>query len=259
MLGPGEQIIDECWQGPAILRNDPNRLPETYGPAFLHADADLAALADGLARNRQGRLCLYGPSSSGKTAHARWVAERLGLPLHVQRGSDLMSKWLGESEKQICHAFRQAKQDKALLLIDDVDGFLQVRRGAQRSWEVTRVNEMLMQMDSFSGVFIVSTNLMDELEPPALRRFDLKVRFDFLKPEQAWELLRRQCPALQLPKPLPDLRPQLARMGQLTPGDFAAVARQRRFCPVESAAALLAALDGECALKQGGRSGIGFV
>jgi hypothetical protein len=55
----------------AILRDDPNRLPETYDPAFLHADADLAALADGLARNRQGRLCLYGPSGTGKTAYAR--------------------------------------------------------------------------------------------------------------------------------------------------------------------------------------------
>jgi SpoVK/Ycf46/Vps4 family AAA+-type ATPase len=114
-------------------------------------------------------------------------------------------------------------------------------------------------MESFSGVFMASTNLMDRLEPAALRRFDLKVRFDFLKPEQAWELLRRQCAAIQLPEPLPDLRPQLARMGQLTPGDFAAVARQHRFRPLESAAALLTALAGECALKQGGGCGIGFV
>jgi SpoVK/Ycf46/Vps4 family AAA+-type ATPase len=257
-----ERLIGNTLQAqghPTILRNDPNRLPETYDPAFLHADADLAALADGLARNRQGRLCLYGPPGTGKTAYARWVAQRLGLALHVQRGSDLMSKWLGESEKQICHAFRQAEQDKALLLIDEVDGFLQDRRGAQRSWEVTMVNEMLTQMESFSGVFIASTNLMDGLEPAALRRFDLKVRFDFLKPDQAWELMRRHCGALDLAEPSHDLRAQLERLGKLTPGDFAAVARQHRFRPLESAAMLLTALSGECALKQGGRGGMGFV
>jgi len=48
-------------------------------------------------------------------------------------------------------------------------------------------------------------------------------------------------------------------MGKLTPGDFAAVARQHRFRPMESAAALLTALNGECALKEGGAVGIGFV
>lgn len=242
-----------------ILRDDPNRLPETYDPAFLNADADLAALADGLARNRQGRLCLYGPSGTGKTAYARWLAERLNMPLNVQRGSDLMSKWLGESEKQISHAFRQAEQDKALLLIDEVEGFLQDRRGAERSWEVTMVNEMLTQMESFSGVFIASTNLMDGLEPAALRRFDLKVRFDFLKPEQAWELLRRQCAALKLADPLPEIRTRLDRLLNLTPGDFAAVARQHRFRPIDTVIGLLSALEAECALKTGGRAVLGFV
>ncbi|HYS88388.1 MAG TPA: AAA family ATPase, partial [Bradyrhizobium sp.] len=44
-----------------IRHHDPDRLPETYDPAFIHADADLAQVADGLARHREGRLCLYGP------------------------------------------------------------------------------------------------------------------------------------------------------------------------------------------------------
>jgi SpoVK/Ycf46/Vps4 family AAA+-type ATPase len=243
----------------AILRNDPNRLPETYDPAFLHANADLSALADGLAHSGQARLCLYGPSGTGKTAYARWVAERLGVPLHVRRGSDLMSMWLGESEKQIAKVFQQAEQDKALLLIDEVDGFLQDRRSAQRSWEVTLVNEMLTQMESFSGIFIASTNLMEGLEPAALRRFDLKVKFGFLKSEQAWELFARQCRALSLAPPEPTQRATLDRLTHLTPGDFAAVARQHRFRPIESVAALLAALTSECALKHVARSGIGFV
>ena len=49
-----------------------------------------------------------------------------------------------------------------------------------RSWEVTGVNEMLTQMESFAGIFIASTNLRDNLDQAALRRFDLKIKFDFL-------------------------------------------------------------------------------
>jgi transitional endoplasmic reticulum ATPase len=257
-----ERLIGNTLQAqghPAILRDDPNRLPETYDPAFLNADADLAALADGLARHRQARLCLYGPSGTGKSAYARWLSQRLGMPLHVRRGSDLMSKWLGESEKNLASAFRQAEQDKALLLIDEVDGFLHDRRDAEHSWEVTQVNEMLTQMESFSGVFVASTNLMQGLEPAALRRFDLQVRFDFLKPEQAWALFLRQSAALGLAEPGPELRPRLDRLGKLTPGDFAAAARQHRFSPMASAAMLLSMLTATCTLKDGGRTVIGFL
>lgn len=100
---------------------------------------------------------------------------------------------------------------------------------------------------------------MDGLEPAALRRFDLKVKFDYLKPDQAWELLARHCSTLGLDAPQLNQRHQLDRLFKLTPGDFAAVARQHRFRPVASAAMLVSALAGECALKQGGRGGIGFV
>lgn len=248
----------EAQRHPALLRDDPSRLPSTYDPAFLNADADLEALAVGLERNRQGRLCLYGPSGTGKSAYARWLSQRLGMPLHVRRGSDLMSMWVGESEKNLARVFRQAEQDRAVLLIDEVEGFLQDRRGAQRSWEVTLVNEMLTQMEGFSGIFIASTNLMDGLEPAALRRFDLKVRFDFLKPKQAWELLYRQCVVLKIPGPTQSLRAHLDRLHKLTPGDYATVARQHRFRSIDTAEALIAALAAECGLKEDSRV-IGFV
>lgn len=244
---------------PAILRNDPNRLPDIYDPSFLHADADLVAMADGLVRHRQGRLCLFGPSGSGKSAFARWVAQRMDVPLQVRRASDLMSKWVGGSEKNIARTFRQAEQDQALLLIDEVDGFLQDRRDARCGWEVTLVNEMLTQMESYCGVLMASTNLLAGLDPAALRRFDVKVRFDYLVAEQAWRMLTRQCTALGIAQPLPELRPHLDRLVQLTPGDFAAVVRQHRLRPIATAAGLITALAAECALKEGGRPVIGFV
>ncbi|GHU30415.1 ATPase [Betaproteobacteria bacterium] len=243
-----------------IKRNDPKRLPEVYDPQFIHSDVDLRQIADGLGQSRAGRLCLYGPPGTGKTAYGHWLAERLDMPLLVKHASDLMSMYVGENEKNIAEAFRQAEQEGALLLIDEVDSFLQDRRSAQNSWEVTGVNEMLTQMESFSGVFIASTNLMDGLDQAALRRFDLKIKFDFLKPEQACELLRRHCAQLEMPAPQAELLDKLRRMDKVTPGDFAAVLRQCRFRPVTTPAMLLAALEEECSLKEGGSSTrIGFL
>lgn len=242
-----------------VRKNDPNRLPEIYDPLFIHADSDLARVAAGLVQSKSGRLCLYGPPGTGKTAYGRWLAEQMGIPLMVKRASDLMGMYVGENEKNIARAFKQAEQDGALLLIDEVDSFLQDRRGAQRGWEVSLVNEMLTQMESFSGVFIASTNLMEGLDQAALRRFDLKVKFDFLKHEQAWELLRRYCLTLSVPTPQPEQLARLMRLEKLTPGDFAAVMRQNRFRPITSSAEMITALEAECAVKEGTKPSIGFL
>ncbi len=242
-----------------LVPHDPSRLPECYDPVFIHADTDLNRVAAGIVKARSGRLCLYGPPGTGKTAYGRWLAQEMDVPLVVKRASDLMSPYVGENEQNIARAFRLALQDGALLMIDEVDSFLQDRRGAQRGWEVSLVNEMLTQMESFPGVFIASTNLMTGLDQAALRRFDLKVKFDYLRPEQAWELLRRHCAVLKFPAPQPELLPKIIRLGQLTPGDFAAVLRQHRFRPVESPAMLVSALEAECAVKEGVKAAIGFV
>ncbi|KAK0330843.1 hypothetical protein LTR94_031247, partial [Friedmanniomyces endolithicus] len=170
-----------------------------------------------------------------------------------------MSKWVGESEKAIAAAFRQAEREGALLMIDEVDSFLRDRDGARHSWEVTRVNEMLTRMESFGGVFIASTNLMGDIDPAALRRFDLKIRFDYLEPDQAALLLARQCAGLGVAPPLPADLGRVRRLARLTPGDFAALARRHRFTPFTDAAGLVAALDQECALKHGRQAAIGFL
>lgn len=244
---------------PPLERSVANRLPQTYDPTIVNADADLREIGAGLMQAGGGRLCLYGPPGTGKTAYGRWLAEQMGVPLHVKRASDLMSKWVGENEQNIARAFRQAAQDGAVLLIDEVDSFLQDRRGARSAWEVTLVNEMLTQMESFPGVFVASTNLVEGIDQAALRRFDLKVRFDYLKPAQAWSLLCRQCCVLAVAAPAADLQGRLARLGKLTPGDFAAVARQHRFRPLGGPAGIVAALEAECAVKEGARGTLGFL
>ena len=246
-----------------IKRHDPNRLPEVYDPSFINADFDPASIGEALANARRGRLCLYGAPGTGKTAYGRWIAERMDAPLTVKRASDLMSPFIGMTEKLIADAFENAERDEAVLLIDEVDGFLQDRRDAHRSWEVSQVNEMLTQIESFDGVFIVSTNLMGGLDQAALRRFDFKIKFNFLRPEQAWALLCKHCAALKLAQPDADgdarAQARLARLRNLAPGDFAVAVRQHNLRPFAGADELVTALVGECELKENANRVIGFV
>jgi SpoVK/Ycf46/Vps4 family AAA+-type ATPase len=255
-------LIDQSLeaQGYRSLRQgDATRLPAEYDASLLNADTDMVQLADGIAANRRARLCLYGPPGTGKTAFGRWLAERLDMPLLLYTVSDLVSKWVGQSEKNIAAAFQRAESENAVLLIDEVDSFLQDRSHARQSWEVTLVNEMLTRMEAYAGVFIASTILMAGLDPAALRRFDLKVCFIFLLPEQATLLLARYLASLALAPATAAELGRLRSLHNLTPGDFAAVIRQNRFRPIRSAAEFVQALAQECMLKAPVSAAIGFL
>ena len=235
-------------------------LPGAYDTAFVNVDMDLAQVAKGLAGCKSGRLLFCGPPGTGKTAYAHWLARELGVPVYGRSASDLLSKWIGETERNIAEAFAEAEASGAMLVLDEVDSFLAGRKAAIHAWEVTQVNEFLVQLEQFGGLLAASTNFAEALDPAALRRFDLKLRFDYLLPWQAWLLFCRQCVELGLEPPAEALRPALARLSILTPGDFAFVARQHRFRPVATGAALLAALENECALKPDRpKAAIGFV
>jgi len=231
-----------------------------FDPALCNAGTDLQRLADGLSKSGAGRLCLYGPPGTGKTAFGYWLAERLDKPLVLKRVSDLQSPWLGEMEKNLAEAFEQARRDGAILQLDEVDSFLRDRRQAERSWEVSQVNEFLTQLESFNGLFIASTNLMDNLDQAALRRFDYKLRMDFLRQEQALELLARQLSAFGLGgNRVAEKHALRLRTLRLVPGDYAVVARQHGVAPFADATALIDALCAEASFRQPPARSIGFV
>lgn len=226
-----------------------NGLPDHYRTDFINCNTDLKQLAVGIKKQPQVRACLYGPPGTGKSAYAQWLAKVLGCPIHVKRSSDLIGMYVGETEKNIATAFDQAEGDGAILLIDEVDGFLQDRRQSRAVWETTAVNEMLTQMETFDGIFIATTNLMEGLDQASFRRFDLKLKFDYLQPAQSWKLLVQTCKGLGLNKPASNLKSRLQRLDRLTPGDFALLARQQRFSPAVSAQDLLHRLSDEQKLK----------
>jgi SpoVK/Ycf46/Vps4 family AAA+-type ATPase len=163
----------------------------SYRLDALNPDMDIERLVEGLKRRPEGRICLYGPPGTGKTEFGRFVAKALDKPLMVKRASDLLGPYVGMTEKHIAAMCKQAQDDDAVLLLDEADSFLRDRTGAQQSWEVTQVNEMLTQMESYEGVFICSTNLVENLDSASLRRFDFKIYLDYLTLDQSWILFQQ--------------------------------------------------------------------
>ena len=220
-----------------------------YSLQWVNCDSDLAAISAGLITRPQGRICCYGAPGTGKSAWAQWIAEQAGLPVSLCKGSDLLDKYVGGTEENIAAAFRRADTLGEALIIDEADSFLFARQGAERSWERSMVNEMLTQIEQFDGLLVISTNLMDELDPAVLRRFDLKLKFDWLTAEQASALAAEHLLLLHLPPLDAAQQARLQQFTSLAPGDFAAIARRHRFAPFTNAAEWLQALMEECQLK----------
>ncbi|MBN9426307.1 MAG: ATP-binding protein, partial [Burkholderiales bacterium] len=195
-------------------------------------------------------LCFFGLPGTGKTALAEHIARSIERPLMIRRASDLMSKYVGETEQQMARMFADAQREQAVLLLDEADSFLQNRKQAVRNYEVSEVNEMLQGMERFNGIFICTTNLLDRIDEAALRRFAFKLKFlplDRGQRERMFiaEVLGGDADALD-----DALRARLAKLELLCPGDFAAVKRQfALFGETPQPEVFLERLEAEHALK----------
>ncbi len=200
----------------------------TYDLGMLNVETrfELPRIIEALKNRGHGTLCFWGPPGTGKTALAEHIARTLDQPLLIKQASDLMSKYVGETEQNMAAMFREAETEKAVLLLDEADSFLQDRRGAQRTYEVTEVNEMLQGMERYAGIFICTTNLMDRLDQAALRRFTFKIRFMPLSAPQREQMFITEALAGDASALTEDACRRLSRLDALCPGDFAAVRRQ---------------------------------
>lgn len=128
-----------------------------------------------------GGVLLYGPPGNGKTMIAKAIACEVGAHFYVVKSSDIVSKWVGESERNIANLFETAnKQDKAIIFVDEMDSLFS-KRGKDSNND-SRVNEFLQQMDGFSKknsnlLFLGATNRPWNIDDAALRsgRFSEKI------------------------------------------------------------------------------------
>jgi len=233
-----------------INKNRASDLPYNYSLEFVNTDTKLEELVEGIKAHESARLCLYGASGTGKSAFAKHLAKMLDKPFVIKSGSSLMSKWVGDTEKNIANAFREAMEEKAVLIFDEVDGFLAERGQAKVNWEVTQVNEMLVQMEKFDGIFVATTNLIDHLDQASLRRFDLKMEFKTLEPKQLEKIFISYAKELNLDLPSESELHEMRSLKKLTTGDFATISRQSKFKKIDSVSDFMKRLKDEMKLKK---------
>ncbi|MBB4700558.1 ATP-binding protein [Sphaerisporangium siamense] len=179
-----------------------------------------------------------GGSGTGKTLAAEVVAGRLGLDLFVIDLSQVVSKYIGETEKNLRRVFDAAERGGAVLLFDEADALFGRRSEIKDShdrYANLEVSYLLMRMEAYRGLAVLTTNMKKALDPAFLRRIRFVVDFPFPGPAERAEIWRQVIPGRA---PTGDL--DLARLSQLTVtgGSIRNIALSAAFLAAEEGTAL---------------------
>ncbi|MCL2284725.1 MAG: ATP-binding protein [Fibromonadales bacterium] len=201
-------------------------------------------------------MLLYGPPGTGKTEFAKFLARECGLSFREISYGQISSMWVGETEKQLAAAFKQANESGELLFIDEADSLIADRKGAVRSWEVTQTNEFLVQLESAKCMVVCSTNFQGHLDIASNRRFHFHLHFGFLKREGILKMAENFFPDF-----FDENWEKIAEMDAVAPGDFYAVYKRLQWLPKDELTAkrVIQELEGMVAAKEPyGSRKIGF-
>ena len=202
-------------------------------------------------------ILLSGPSGCGKSEFVKYLGERAGKEVVVVTASDVLRALVGETEQRIADVFREAAEKNAILFLDEVDSLLYDRKTAHYGWERVQTNELLIQMERFTGVLVCATNLVEQLDSAVMRRFTFKVQMAALDDEGKVKFFSRYFKS----ELNADERRRLLSIPNLTPGDFRTVRERLYFLAGKNGAdnaRRLAALEVESAAKKDSRAHIGF-
>jgi SpoVK/Ycf46/Vps4 family AAA+-type ATPase len=180
---------------------------------------------------RVGVKALFaGPSGTGKTMAARAVATELRLPLYRIDLASVVSKWVGETEKNLREALSAAEAAGAVLLFDEGDALFgkrgEVTRGADR-YANMEVSYLLQALEAYEGVAVVTTNVRGNVDTAFERRFDASIEFLPPTPPERERIWRQEL--ANAARELPDvLLSDIAKRADLHGGSIAAAARFAR-------------------------------
>ncbi len=138
-----------------------------------------------------------GSPGTGKTLVASLVAKALDLDLYRVDLSQIVSKWIGETEKQLEEVFAAAESGHAVLLFDEADALFAKRtevKGATERYANLEINFLLQRLESFAGIAILTTNMEGSLDPAFRRRLAAHVKFPHPEEDERRQLWRRMLP-----------------------------------------------------------------
>jgi SpoVK/Ycf46/Vps4 family AAA+-type ATPase len=143
-----------------------------------------------------------GASGTGKTMAAEVIANELEQPLHRIDLSSVVSKWVGETEKNLERLFQAADDASGILFFDEADALFGKRTEVQHSQDRfanIEINFLLQRLESYRGLAILATNLKDALDQAFLRRLRFIVTFPFPGPAERRAIWQRVFPP-QMPQ-----------------------------------------------------------
>lgn len=147
---------------------------------------DLGASA--VARYHPGVRALFvGPSGTGKTMAAGWLARKLGLPLYRVDLASIISKYIGETEKNLAQLLARAERAEVVLLFDEADSLFGKRtdvKEANDRFANAQTNYLLQRIESFDGITILTSNSRSRFDEAFTRRLDMIIDFPLPGPEE---------------------------------------------------------------------------
>jgi SpoVK/Ycf46/Vps4 family AAA+-type ATPase len=152
---------------------------------------------DGRSGARGVRMLFSGPPGTGKTLSAEVLARELGADLLVVDVSRVLSKWIGETEKNLAEVFDAAERAQAVLFFDEADGLFGRRTevsDAHDRYANLETAFLLTRLERFEGLAVLATNLRENIDPAFVRRLEFAIDFDEPAAEEREALWRCHLP-----------------------------------------------------------------
>ncbi|MBF7060220.1 AAA family ATPase [Campylobacter volucris] len=243
------RLINENLKARSLKPISIEKTSKKYDLNLIESDLNLKELIKNIDKNSSLRILSYGIAGSGKSEFAKEMAKSLNKTLHSYKLSDILDPYVGNNEKNIARIFKQASNDNAILQLDEIDALISDRENASKNWERSLVNEMLIQMENFEGIFIASTNHLKSLDQASIRRFDLKVEFKALKQEKLLKAFEFFAKELKLNYDKKQIANKLLKLQNICLGDFALILRQDKIFKIKNIDEFLEKLEKESKLK----------